>query len=233
MATNHWSRCGWRDWRHSRSCTAYAGLCPWYSLPKWWLATRWSSGTCSSPSTSKIFLASQSLARPLLVLVSILFFFFLPFRVWISHKIVRNYAFPTSQWYNNTFALRHRMLNFLQNLLYYITVEVLEPSWQTFVEKIRKVDNVDQVPRKKAKIGKNNGISLSYMFEDCLHWVYLLIVGHIDAHGVVEYLHEGIDADKSRDVADGNKAHQIMWNVCKFHTRKIYLQVWTISVFTN
>ena len=66
-------------------------------------------------------------------------------RVWITHKAVRNYAFMTSQWYNNAFALRQRMLNFLQNLLYYITVEVLEPSWQTFVEKIRKVDNVDQV----------------------------------------------------------------------------------------
>lgn len=37
------------------------------------------------------------------------------------------------------------MLHFIQNLLYYITVEVLEPSWQVFVEKIRKVDNVDQV----------------------------------------------------------------------------------------
>lgn len=66
-------------------------------------------------------------------------------RVWISHKIVRNYSFPTSQWYNNAFALRHRMLHFIQNLLYYITIEVLEPSWQLFVEKIRKVDNVDQV----------------------------------------------------------------------------------------
>jgi len=66
-------------------------------------------------------------------------------QVWISHKIVRNYSFPTSQWYNNAFALRHRMLHFIQNLLYYITIEVLEPSWQLFVEKIRKVDNVDQV----------------------------------------------------------------------------------------
>lgn len=70
---------------------------------------------------------------------------FVHLRVWISHKIVRSYSFPTSQWYNNAFALRHRMLHFIQNLLYYITVEVLEPSWQTFVEKIRKVDNVDQV----------------------------------------------------------------------------------------
>ena len=67
------------------------------------------------------------------------------FRVWITHKVVRGYSFPTSQWYNKAFALRHRMLNFVQNLLYYITVEVLEPSWHLFVDKIRKVDNVDQV----------------------------------------------------------------------------------------
>ncbi len=38
------------------------------------------------------------------------------------------------------------MLNFLQNLEYYMTFEVLEPNWETMIAKIRsgKVTNVDQ-----------------------------------------------------------------------------------------
>ncbi len=39
------------------------------------------------------------------------------------------------------------MLNFLQNLEYYMTFEVLEPNWEGMITKIRsgKVTNVDQV----------------------------------------------------------------------------------------
>ena len=90
-------------------------------------------------------------------------------RVWISHKIVRNYSFPTSQWYNNAFALRHRMLHFIQNLLYYITIEVLEPSWQLFVDKIRKVDNVDQV----------NIIIIIIIIITCSYIIWILVLDEL------------------------------------------------------
>ncbi len=46
-----------------------------------------------------------------------------------------------------SFALRQKMLNFLQNLEYYMTFEVLEPNWEGMIAKIRsgRVANVDQV----------------------------------------------------------------------------------------
>ena len=39
------------------------------------------------------------------------------------------------------------MLNFIQNLEYYMTFEVLEPNWEEMISKIKsgKVANVDQV----------------------------------------------------------------------------------------
>ena len=49
--------------------------------------------------------------------------------------------------FSSSFALRQKMLNFLQNLEYYMTFEVLEPNWEEMITKIRsgKVANVDQV----------------------------------------------------------------------------------------
>lgn len=113
-------------------------------------------------------------------------------RVWISHKIVRNYSFPTSLWYNNAFALRHRMLHFIQNLLYYITVEVLEPSWQVFVEKIRKVDNVDQVCFYYFTLRRNSKVQ---------H-----ISGHLNSYGTSEHLHERVYVNRPCSSANSNQA---------------------------
>lgn len=67
--------------------------------------------------------------------------------VWISTKVFKCY--PTDQYsqYAASFALRQKMLNFLQNLEYYMTFEVLEPNWEAMITKIRsgKIENVDQV----------------------------------------------------------------------------------------
>ena len=49
--------------------------------------------------------------------------------------------------FTQSFALRQKMVNFLQNLEYYMTFEVLEPNWENMVSKIAdgKTENVDQV----------------------------------------------------------------------------------------
>jgi len=48
---------------------------------------------------------------------------------------------------SSSFALRQKMLNFLQNLQYYMTFEVLEPNWESMIARVRSgdVQNVDQV----------------------------------------------------------------------------------------
>lgn len=68
-----------------------------------------------------------------------------------------------------SFALRQKMLNFLQNLEYYMTFEVLEPNWAEMIAKIKsgKVENVDQV--------NTNTILMKYESEkmECLYICYL------------------------------------------------------------
>jgi gamma-tubulin complex component 2 len=70
--------------------------------------------------------------------------------VWIATKptkVTRNFGRGNIEQFNKSFALRQKMLNFLQNLEYYMTFEVLEPNWEAMVTKIRsgRVTNVDHV----------------------------------------------------------------------------------------
>merc|ERR1712196_187375 len=56
-----------------------------------------------------------------------------------------------------SYSLRHRMLYFLQNLIYYISYEVLEPRWHTLMQKLTHPDTktVDDV--RKHHINFLNG----------------------------------------------------------------------------
>ena len=67
--------------------------------------------------------------------------------VWLTTKVTKNLPIESLRTYGPSFHLRQKMLNFLQNLEYYMTFEVLEPNWEEMIAKIRsgKVANVDQV----------------------------------------------------------------------------------------
>ena len=68
------------------------------------------------------------------------------FDIWL--QVTRNFNYIDSfHIYGPSFALRQKMLNFIQNLEYYMTFEVLEPNWEEMISKIKsgKVANVDQV----------------------------------------------------------------------------------------
>lgn len=60
-------------------------------------------------------------------------------QVWRSNKVAKKFSFPAAQQYRNAFALRQRMLHCVQNLEYHMMVEVIEPHWCTFLQKISKV----------------------------------------------------------------------------------------------
>ncbi|XP_021928970.1 gamma-tubulin complex component 2-like isoform X2 [Zootermopsis nevadensis] len=66
-------------------------------------------------------------------------------RVWICNKVAKSFALRAAKTYASAFALRQRMLNCVQNLEYYMMVEVIEPNWVTFLASINKVNNVDDV----------------------------------------------------------------------------------------
>jgi gamma-tubulin complex component 2 len=45
----------------------------------------------------------------------------------------------------HSYSLRQRMIHFVQNLLYYVSVEVLEQHWHELDKKIRTVKTIDEV----------------------------------------------------------------------------------------
>jgi len=65
--------------------------------------------------------------------------------VWMGNKQTKMWHLSRSRWYAAAFALRQRMLNFVQNFEYYMMFEVIEPNWHCFQQNMAKVSNVDDV----------------------------------------------------------------------------------------
>lgn len=65
--------------------------------------------------------------------------------VWLNNKTAKMFARHSTQWYATAFALRQRMLNFVQNFEYYMMFEVIEPNWQLFEANLEQVSNIDDV----------------------------------------------------------------------------------------
>lgn len=63
-------------------------------------------------------------------------------KVWVRDKgaKLKTAAYPTV-----AFGLRQGMMHFVKNLQYYITVEVVDPSWHIFQDRLQKVQTVDEV----------------------------------------------------------------------------------------
>ncbi|EGC38081.1 hypothetical protein DICPUDRAFT_53526 [Dictyostelium purpureum] len=68
---------------------------------------------------------------------------------WSQHQIRRKFANKPglSTLLSFTHLLRHRMINFLQNLEYYMMLEVLEPNWNKMKNSIKTSKTVDDVIR--------------------------------------------------------------------------------------
>lgn len=66
-------------------------------------------------------------------------------RVWIANKNAKKFDHSTSELYRAAFTLRQRMMNAIQNLEYYMMIEVIEPVWHIFVQQLAKAKNIDEV----------------------------------------------------------------------------------------
>jgi gamma-tubulin complex component 2 len=69
---------------------------------------------------------------------SVLYFVF---SVWITNKTSKLFQLQSSC-YTSGYALRQKMLNFVQNLQYYMMVEVIEPNWVLFEKSLQSVSSV-------------------------------------------------------------------------------------------
>ncbi|XP_054164433.1 gamma-tubulin complex component 2-like isoform X2 [Oppia nitens] len=66
--------------------------------------------------------------------------------VWKNNKIAKRFTFNAVIGYGKAFCLRQKMLNFVQNLEYYIMLEVIEPTFHQFLEYVQtKVSSVDDM----------------------------------------------------------------------------------------
>lgn len=65
--------------------------------------------------------------------------------VWMGNKAAKMYSVQSQKGYSAAFALRQRMLNFVQNFEYYMMFEVVEPNWHIFQSNMESVSNVDDV----------------------------------------------------------------------------------------
>uniref|UniRef100_A0A7N8YAI2 Gamma-tubulin complex component n=1 Tax=Mastacembelus armatus TaxID=205130 RepID=A0A7N8YAI2_9TELE len=65
--------------------------------------------------------------------------------VWISNKDFKQYSLHSAKWFAAAFALRQRMLNFVQNIQYYMMFEVMEPTWHIMETNLKTASNIDDV----------------------------------------------------------------------------------------
>ncbi|KAL8168618.1 UNVERIFIED_CONTAM: Gamma-tubulin complex component 2 [Gekko kuhli] len=65
--------------------------------------------------------------------------------VWISSKAAKQYSLHSSKWFAGAFTLRQRMLNFVQNIQYYMMFEVMEPTWHVLEKNLKSASNIDDV----------------------------------------------------------------------------------------
>lgn len=66
-------------------------------------------------------------------------------RVWLGNNNAKKFDLETSEQYRAAFTLRQRMMNTIQNLEYYMMIEVIEPVWLVFMQQITKAKNIDEV----------------------------------------------------------------------------------------
>lgn len=68
--------------------------------------------------------------------------------VWKTNQYVKVLALKTAQNYAEAFSLTQKMLNFVQNLSYFMMVEVIEPNFQNFITKIDSHAHVDELSKE-------------------------------------------------------------------------------------
>ncbi|XP_055707813.1 gamma-tubulin complex component 2 homolog isoform X2 [Phlebotomus papatasi] len=68
-------------------------------------------------------------------------------KMWKSNNNAKKFAPETAELYRSVFILRQRMMNAIQNISYYMMVEVIEPNWHVLHQNMSTVENVDDVLR--------------------------------------------------------------------------------------
>jgi len=64
---------------------------------------------------------------------------------WLAHQSCKELDGSLRALLAHSYSLRHKMLHFLQNLSYFVSVEVIEPHWHEMAQKLRSAASLDDV----------------------------------------------------------------------------------------
>jgi gamma-tubulin complex component 2 len=67
---------------------------------------------------------------------------------WLDHQMIKEYFHSLRKEMGPTYCLRHRMLHFVQNFVYYMMSEVIEPNWTRMESQILPTKNEDMESSK-------------------------------------------------------------------------------------
>uniref|UniRef100_G1QNM6 Gamma-tubulin complex component n=1 Tax=Nomascus leucogenys TaxID=61853 RepID=G1QNM6_NOMLE len=81
--------------------------------------------------------------------------------VWQKLISVMKHKYASAVWFAGAFTLRQRMLNFVQNIQYYMMFEVMEPTWHILEKNLKSASNIDDV------LGHHTGF-LDTCLKDCM-----------------------------------------------------------------
>ncbi|XP_036227796.2 gamma-tubulin complex component 2 homolog isoform X4 [Bactrocera oleae] len=59
-------------------------------------------------------------------------------KIWKENSIAKKFSPQAAELYRSAFTLRQRMMNAVQNLEYYMMIEVIEPNWHIFIQNMNK-----------------------------------------------------------------------------------------------
>jgi len=128
--------------------------------------------------------------------------------VWKENKIAKLYTLKAVSGYAEAFALRQKMLNFVQNLSYYMMVEVIEPSFHIFIAKVHNRSQVDAISKEHTNFVEGclkdcmltQKFALQYMvklLQLCVVFAEFMQTNHRDA---LKYEAHGIGPARSSEV---------------------------------
>ena len=64
---------------------------------------------------------------------------------WQRLRSIRSNSFDTQRVFSRAYMLTQKALNFLQNYLYYVTNEVIDPNWHKLLDRLEEAHSVDEL----------------------------------------------------------------------------------------
>ena len=101
--------------------------------------------------------------------------------------MAKAFTLYSTKWYASAFALRQRMLNFVQNFEYYMMFEVVEPHWHVFESNMNEVLTFYKLNCHKKTVSALFIISLYWDSADTWNLTLWMSGTHLSGHTLYDF----------------------------------------------